>query len=1579
VLPLTSQAALKAARDIIASAGESAATHEHMSLAQVHSFEEQHARKRLQCREQQEFAVIITLTAHELRNTVLRPLAKHISDGEVESRAQLHRVEVLERRQLEAAWRGERHVITPKQPVPPKNPPRALRPSTWIEQRRPIVVPPLILEAEVQARFLLESDESNFRAALREERNACRLRAEVDTSRRRHELRLAQWRDERETRDRQQRSLAAVVAGMLRLEEEESAQRDASELAATSALAGLRAGFIDDVCAIARQRVFREWLSGRRTMWCQDAIAGRLLLLEQHEAGVRRELWLEERLRCDMEIFRERQLQLRTMHVQSMTSRESVLKIQRFFRLVLAGRAGWRRSHKVAGERIQAQRSSRSRRGIVEAARADVALARAELAAELECEVQARHGARHVLEEKERQSRVAVIADERWWLLSQLEAARASAVLVFRPFLLQTINDEAATRRHLREMEQNAVAEHTLRCVEGVRYLNARSQIFRGEASQRDQLVSAEAEQFAATVLSEFGPQTSALLSRLAAETAQAAEIAQRRLYGDEAGRRWSVLQDENGERSETFAPCRVHGPVVEMQYDQSLHRHRFLVHWQIATRSDATERLLAIHETLSEELQTHYLQLAKQAQRQGISTLEMQRRNALSTSEAHHWRLLTLLWTESRAQVVAFHEKRSKAAAVIQKATRSGRRGQLGHRGTIAFLRSSFAIKRETIMLRRDHDALKRYADVSRAELQQAVSEDRAAAAETLREHSLQLSRAEQWARKTISDEEDFIRAITMRNLSNVRLDEVDAKARSTKEAEMDARRGIKKLELTAWEDLTRKHRDGRYTVTIRPGQRAMRCYLARKRRRERVVLVFAELPAREHRARAQLTADALLTMREQQRDVIYWPFSQQLFELQCAEIFASDDCTRLVAVADRRHWITERATQLEATARADTWQEEAAAFTHIVTVAQSDSLRRVDLALIELSQRELIHREECSARLRKFVEAHEVAVRAALETTLLQREAPRSAIEVEECASRATLAHASERRYRGELMEQHENFRRARLVEAENGTWASSLLTFHESTQRRVLDEGALTAVARSVAVLSDGLRSAIDHQERNARNLLRVEASEDDARNDVRLQLLRMWLAATEHEETTYRLAIESDRELVAVISNASIVDEAIRSKANLFASFLLNDDVSAMLQYQREFRTPPVAAEETSCRAALHTLECVARLGAVAAHEGRERSGITFDEQVWRERICAAVEARAAHAAAQTIQAAWEKRQRRHNPNYSSKRDLKARQQFVDASLHSHTSVCLTMLRDVGLLAMTEHESIHRLAVEKAAYTAASHVFAEAAAHLASMREAAARRASDARRSIEAEEVSARGAVAADFACCWQSYLKEFAVRSAEVHIACLAQQHADYVTTCCVHLEGYVRSEISRLCTAAARAVQQSASSRALQLHHIDSHEAIARRDVEDQRATAMAQLRDLWQLNIHHRQLLGVDEDSARFLIEEAEASAFAHVTTVEWHAELQQARRRAINRGTIRLQRWWRRRSMLDDATGVAEALYVRDGLAAERAAAMELRDFGEAVNDSTVVIQSAARGWLVRRRGRPQQSRRRSSDFQL
>jgi hypothetical protein len=97
-------------------------------------------------------------------------------------------------------------------------------------------------------------------------------------------------------------------------------------------------------------------------------------------------------------------------------------------------------------------------------------------------------------------------------------------------------------------------------------------------------------------------------------------------------------------------------------------------------------------------------------------------------------------------------------------------------------------------------------------------------------------------------------------------------------------------------------------------------------------------------------------------------------------------------------------------------------------------------------------------------------------------------------------------------------------------------------------------------------------------------------------------------------------------------------------------------------------------------------------------------------------------------------------------------------------------------------------------------------------------------------------------------------------------------------------------------------------------------------------------------LNIHHRQLLGVDEDSARFLIEEAGSLAFAHVTTVEWHAELQQARRRAINRGTIRLQRWWRRRSMLDDATGVAEALYVRDGLAAERAAAMELRDFGEA-----------------------------------
>jgi hypothetical protein len=237
-------------------------------------------------------------------------------------------------------------------------------------------------------------------------------------------------------------------------------------------------------------------------------------------------------------------------------------------------------------------------------------------------------------------------------------------------------------------------------------------------------------------------------------------------------------------------------------------------------------------------------------------------------------------------------------------------------------------------------------------------------------------------------------------------------------------------------------------------------------------------------------------------------------------------------------------------------------------------------------------------------------------------------------------------------------------------------------------------------------------------------------------------------------------------VAVIANASVIDEAIRSKTNLFASFLLNDDVSTMLENQREFRTPAVAAEETSCREALQTLECVARLGAVAAHEGRERSEIAFDEQVWRERICAAVEARAAHAAAQTIQAAWEKRQRRHNPNYSSKRDLKARQQFVDSSLHSHTSVCLTMLRDVALLIMAEHESIHRLAVEKAAYTAASHVVAEAAAHSASMREAAARRASDARRSIEAEEASARGAVVADFASCWQSYLKEFAVRSAE---------------------------------------------------------------------------------------------------------------------------------------------------------------------------------------------------------------------
>ena len=1082
-----------------------------------------------------------------------------------------------------------------------------------------------------------------------------------------HLARLDYYRQKRDREAQRRESFTCHLVAQAALLTEEEMRRAVLSHEVFDSLRAVHTSVARSILTCGREVLCQRESQERQALIRCDRIAPMTEFIAEAEQLSRRAMWSFDRLLVDLELtFEGRRRELRDLLETDRVRGRFVTVLQRAFRRIANGQFGWRHSHRILRDTIrhmryqkQLQKEKAHRNVRFSAAQDDLRLAWDELA-------NCHREARVKFEDVEFSYRRQICLDERW----HVAALKESHVTQFSGNII---------RPALRNVEAGESMQRVLILTEALRYLDLligvakssilhlhqRTSLMDEEATRRSVDVTSQEHHSFLSQFSGFGNEASSIASAVEERRREQHASQRQATLGMEECDRTSLEREQHADRFH-----RLHVEIldrrVRAEYHRSLKTERFHSRGDVELQLLVKSSLLERHAIHVSALWQQWFREVYEARLSLLQFSEARLRDAWANDEAVRDALIRHATASAVASLAEQQRQRQLAALRIQTAWRDVVRCQLGWTASRRYLRQLYAWKAEKRERGEEYRRAKATCAAARVELSDAIRQVNDEIAHEFVAKRATLQRQERYARESFESAYAREWRIYVQNLDGVLEAIIQDKSHQIQEHEAYHRQMTMIAEHETFSVMKTEGVSGQRIVSARVLQRVGRFAAARKEFKDVIAERLISVQQEEARERGNMLFDGV-AMRFV---CTHWLICMSLAEEH---------------VADTMEWFF---LELAAGDSEAMWNEESRSFRDIAEAQEANrreavvdaecdvshrlygqdwvhGCERVELALLEQTDRDFLSRRFTECIVIEVLEPQESLFRVRLEHTLMIEFQLEQDYETEVMFRRAIV--------------RAEETSRLSVAEEFESTWRQRV-TLNFSVPKSATEDGCdfigrsacLTAPTVSMLLAPSLWRVELDElvgrfalwgawqQGQVADVLVNMEAMlrqqhEQEAETDLqgirlliederfRADTARMERFARslmiEHSETSMRCAVIepvaarfADRCALESDANRTWVREAATAERTFAKEALL---MHAEIDYLRD-----ISYAEEHARLSLCADRDTSMRDALAAEEKRLRlTMIVIDERVWRERLFAAHEALAHHAAAETIQRAW----------------------------------------------------------------------------------------------------------------------------------------------------------------------------------------------------------------------------------------------------------------------------------------------------------------------------------------------------
>ncbi|CUG89526.1 Hypothetical protein, putative [Bodo saltans] len=807
---------------------------------------------------------------------------------------------------------------------------------------------------------------------------------------------------------------------------------------------------------------------------------------------------------------------LRQLHVFSLHVRSKCIAIQRFFRKVQMGLAGWRKTHRSLGEWILQHRSCK-RHG---AAQKSLSNYQKSLEAQVQAILQEAEDERveqqTTLIHDERTARLNIETEDQWFRSGFIRRFRTDWIhdIILPKFGKLELQEERA-RQGVELFDVESSVEELLQwhkasmiVIEAKRMCTQRESL--------DRLVVLHEEESAFEVI------------RLAAKESKAA-VQQRqedhltRQYNDRvtltdmfAASRHQLVQEEQRELLNTYFLFQ--RSMMEFYAVSARLSGRLTIFqtWFAGIQELWSQFLLWGHAMYGRQLKETWRSSSIEISSERYLEAAIIEKSALLVSgpDADRYESIQTAYVSEREEIEKRVERQFRGAKTIQTFFRRYLLGKCGRSGMKAHLRLVFSEKRAMADLRRKMASQRNDIAQSKKELEDEIAKCNLESDAEYNDLMKKIENLVEPRRRTvISSEESFIARIMKHNFNGETIDILKCNISDLHQHESYFRTSI----FSEWKTdhaqrILKRQVVFEQDVKIRPAQRAWRCYIARQKRKSLAKARFETIPGLHRHGRIQVELDELSAFTLQ---ILAPSAAQKLLHHHVHEFLLGEAITqeelqlRMVVINCERKlraellWSAQqhvRYSIIETTERNDRYllRDVVTANSSRTATASAERLARLaleherDLFLLRMESRiESVYRSafecNCSALAPHWVEMSESL--------------NRTAIENESC----DLLRWP--------MEHYETNQRLKLQANEESSRSSLILLYHESNSRVVAEDRQQSIKNWYVwltGVQENRQRAQIENEFCTLLSMLDISFKETIHRHSV----WRSWLTQLEH---------------------------------------------------------------------------------------------------------------------------------------------------------------------------------------------------------------------------------------------------------------------------------------------------------------------------------------------------------------------------------------------------------------------------------------------------------------------------------
>lgn len=982
------------------------------------------------------------------------------------------------------------------------------------------------------------------------------------THRRQHLQRLVYWREERDLKRRFQQELDTMRELLATTEEEEDIYRASVVNAERTESENIWAAEYVMFCSVELKDLERLEYVQREQVLEEFHSESALNLIPCGEALERAGIIADYCDRCTR-LWWPMLGDLGQLHIFSQHVRSNCIVIQRFFRKLQVGLAGWRRTHRMVGEWVVHYRSAKRHSASQQALAAYHQAIQAEVLAVLQEAEDDRVAKQREILSEERSERLNTETEDQWFRSGFSRRFRTDWIHnIILPKFKQLELEENRQRQGIELFDLETSFEsmsswHTKakNVLERMRLCVQREALDRlcqvdGEEKEREGL-HALARASKATVI----------------KRQEAHQDAQRTARED-----WMLSFESS--RQAVAANEQVDLVNIFFQFQQSTMevyacsprlsgRLTIFTTWKAGVQELWSNFLIWNHAMFARQLRDSfrckYVCLAADWL---LGEAEIQKRWIASNGDVvEEYHALCSMCIQGRQEIEKRVEKRFRAVRLIQSFCRNVSLGKCGRTGMRAYLRMVFAEKRARAELRRKIAAQRDDVAQVRQELEDEIRRCNWEYGEVLSRVEKEL---EVRHRSAIVSQETFVVRIMKHNFNAETVDILKISIAELHQRESYFRTSVF-LEWKSDHALRIEKRQSVFEkdVKIRPAQRAWRCHEARRQRRLRTIAVFGEIPRQEVAGRFKIMAHELSTFafeiekRFAQIKFLHDYVSQAL--LGCAITEESR--------GQRQHLTTQ---ELEGRAQL-LWSFQQSARYKIVENAERHDRELLkdfvssNIDFVEVVGRERLGRISLTGERELFL----LRLHAMIEIWF------RRTVELEERASTATLLELYEPLQRQSIA----------LMQLETLRWP---LEHYESNQRLLIHLGE-GAVRQQICLLhcESKSREEVEDRAQSVRNWYYWLAMVQESRQRAHLESRRVAAVALhqlEFKETIGRYDLwkqwQTQLEHPAYFASGAVIK---RSPPYLYACGRMEEDLRTLTLYNQDlaqFWSGMVAQKESA---------------------------------------------------------------------------------------------------------------------------------------------------------------------------------------------------------------------------------------------------------------------------------------------------------------------------------------------------------------------------------------------------------------